>query len=695
MEPYQKQFNNEVYQKEFSWIKQRRKSTQHDDSENENTTGIALSGGGIRSATFNLGVLQALEKHQSLSKFDYMSSVSGGGYTASALTWFASKLPNTFPFGTKRADHNSLGGSILSWIRAHSNFLTPGNGTNKISLLTALFTGTLINLLIIMPVFVLVFFLLNINLADHQQFLSFDMPITGFHLLKVSGYVFIGLSVLFMLITALSTGKSSENESPDKSARRSKRTEKLRRYVASLFTFGLVSISLGLIPSLHQLFEHFAQWLIHASFSLSFIGVALSWLGARKSKNEAPSSSITLLISIGLLLTCLGVFIVCYHIIKPWLFLPGYFYLVLGLSVVLAARCNINLVSMHGYYRNRLRDAFMPFQIPADDHCSTVDIATWQEAQQCYLAELKPSNAPLHLINCNIELSGSAQSKYRNRAADSFTLSALFCGATSTGYCQTSDYMNGSVDLATACAISGAAVATNTPKTRSKPLNFIMALLNLRLGCWLENPKTSCKDKSKTSKHWWYVYMFRDMFGRGLNENKPYIHLSDGGHFENLGIYELVRRKCRIIYAFDAGADPDYKFSDLARLTELIRVDFGAKLQIDISEIMPKTNSLSATAWAEGEIHYADGSIATLIYVKASLLEDLSEDIYGYKRENSTFPNQSTADQFYDEVQFEAYRELGFQLTHRMLKTEGDIDAMLTKMASANDHKQTNKKTIT
>lgn len=669
MDNYQKQFNEAIQQDELFWLRKRRRKANLNQIEHDDTSGIALSGGGIRSATFCLGALQALEKNKQLTRFDYLSSVSGGGYIASSLTWFKSHFAQQFPFGTDRKDHSKVGGSVLSWLRAHSNFLTPSKGINKISLLTALLTGTLINLLIVIPVFILLMFTLKLNIPILQPLIGSNKVISGFHLIESSGVLFLALSFVFMLFTALSTGFSPTSGN--------RLTEQLRRCVTILFSWGLLFVIVGLTPLYHRYFEEFSQWLVHASFSLSLVGVLISWLGAKQSQNKSSSSVLTsLAISLGLILTSLSIFVVCYHSTQHWLQIPWSFYPWLILSLVLALKSNINLVSMHGYYRNRLRDAFMPYKMPDDDHCQSLDISSWQQAQYCQLSKLTPTDMPYQLINCNIELWGSKQTKYRNRGCDSFTLSPLYCGSTSTGYTKSDSYMQSSMDLATACAISGAAVATNTRIARSKALNFLLAILNLRLGCWLENPNIATKKRSIFNKPMWYIYMFRDMFGRGLSEKHSYIHLSDGGHFENLGIYELIRRKCKLIFAFDVGADPSYQFKDLGRVTELIRVDFGAKLTINIEPLIPVANKQTSTAWVKGDITYNDGSKATLIYIKPCLLRGLSEDIYAYQRQNPTFPHQSTTDQFFDESQFEAYRELGFQITHQLLKT--DLNIMTT-----------------
>ena len=146
------------------------------------------------------------------------------------------------------------------------------------------------------------------------------------------------------------------------------------------------------------------------------------------------------------------------------------------------------------------------------------------------------------------------------------------------------------------------------------------------------------------------------------------MYLSDGGHFDNLGIYELVRRRCRLIIACDAGADHTYSFTDLALVVEKCRVDFGAKIDIDLSELIPTAplfpgdtaKRASDKKFSVGLIQYANGQTGNLIYIKPCLDMKLPKDILAYAKAAATFPHQSTADQFFDEAQFESYRELGY-----------------------------------
>jgi hypothetical protein len=289
--------------------------------------------------------------------------------------------------------------------------------------------------------------------------------------------------------------------------------------------------------------------------------------------------------------------------------------------------------------------------------------ASERDADLCFLHTIPQTAAPYHLINTNIQTVGSRLPKLKERGGDSFIFSPLFCGSDCTSYVQSQDYIKGKVNLATAMAISGAAVDPNTYATRSRPLTFLMTLLNVRLGYWIRNPRTTALGNVQWRNPSWYK-IFSEMLGRGLNEKSSSMHLSDGGHFENLGLYELIRRECKYIIVCDAAEDVNYVFNDLAKAVERVRVDFGAEITIDTRPIRPvnKAKKVSKEACVVGEVRYKSGLEGVIVYVNTTLVENLTEDIYAYQRKNQAFPDQGTGDQFFDEQQFEAYRELGSQL---------------------------------
>ncbi len=151
--------------------------------------------------------------------------------------------------------------------------------------------------------------------------------------------------------------------------------------------------------------------------------------------------------------------------------------------------------------------------------------------------------------------------------------------------------------------------------------------------------------------------MLKELFGF-TDDRSRFIYLSDGGHFENLGIYELVKRRCRFIIACDAGQDKDMKFDDLGNALRKIRVDLGVDITIDVGPIRDRKKHC-----ALGRIiyHLEDGrqDYGDLIYIKTSLCGKEPADVLNYKSLHDEFPHQTTADQWFDEAQFESYRMLG------------------------------------
>jgi hypothetical protein len=305
----------------------------------------------------------------------------------------------------------------------------------------------------------------------------------------------------------------------------------------------------------------------------------------------------------------------------------------------------------------------------AGENSSDSQAKAEKNPDQFLLAGIPPADTPFQIVNTNLQTVGSSNYTLRGRGGDSFIFSPLYCGSDSTRYVKTRQYIGGQMDLATAFAISGAAVDPNTYATRSRPLSFLMALLNVRLGYWIINPGFPQALKASIISPGRYRYLLAELLGAGLKESQKYIHLSDGGHFENLGLYELIRRHCRYIIISDAAADKEWQFGDLGKLVEMIRVDFGAKLEIDTRLLIPDPRTqLSKTAFVHGEVTYKNGDISQLVYIKTTMIDNLPEDLCCYKRSHPDFPDQSTLDQFFDQRQFEAYRELGFRIGETLIK---------------------------
>lgn len=660
------QFDKEIHPKEAKRLKDRRAQAKlKPGNPEQDAVGLSLSGGGIRSATFNLGILQALERFGFLKHVDYLSTVSGGGYVGSCLTWFMSQNKRPFPFGTRIADYDN-GGRVLAWLRDHGNYLMPGGALNFWALIGAIVAGTLATLTVLVPVFLAVVYWLShpfpeswsLPLAPDLAWLpalSAETPRPdGFAWLLVVGLGSLAAFIVLALIYAMATSFDFI---------RSSRTQGFIHGAGGfVLAFGVATVIVGAIPWAHAfLAQHIDSWLKEAMSAISLSGV-LSIVAALwgKKKGAEPRGWRSLLLGVGLAFAVYGLFLWFYDVVGMRRHFPGWLEVLLYFSVGIAVLANINHVSMHRFYRNRLMEAYMPEALAG---------AKAGSADLCRLHAIPQTAAPYHVIGTNVQLTGSGTARYRARGGDSFFFAPLFSGSHATGFVATEKYAGG-MNLATAFAISGAAVDPNTYATRSRPLTFLMTLFNVRLGYWINNPRYRLT-LGPLSRPRWYWYLLREMLGRGLTERALQIHLSDGGHFENLGLYELIRRRCQHIIVCDAGADPSYKFGDLARAIELVRTDFGAAVEINVKEIQPRgEDGTSPKAFVRGRVYYSDGSEGDILYIKAARLDGLPEDVNGYARAHPDFPHESTADQFFDEAQFEAYRELGYRIGRRLCEPQ-------------------------
>jgi hypothetical protein len=319
----------------------------------------------------------------------------------------------------------------------------------------------------------------------------------------------------------------------------------------------------------------------------------------------------------------------------------------------------------------------------------------WGRATQADRALLQemcqaPNERPYHLIGANVVLIDSPTSKYRGRGGDCFLFSPLYCGSHATGWIPTEKYMmkggRGGMTLSTAMSVSGAAFNPNAGNsgqglTHNRLVSTAFSLLNIRLGYWAANPDP--KHSLWLQPNFIYPGLKGGVLGGAFREDRSIVELTDGGHFDNTGLYELIRRKLQLIILSDGGADPKFHFDDLGIAIERARVDFGVKIRFGDEEYTPQNlipgsaqgqdlriarYGLGKNPFALGSIEYPDRSSGILVYVKLMLVAGLPEDIYSYKAANEEFPHEPTADQLFDELQFEAYRELGYQLAWKMIE---------------------------
>lgn len=283
--------------------------------------------------------------------------------------------------------------------------------------------------------------------------------------------------------------------------------------------------------------------------------------------------------------------------------------------------------------------------------------------------------APYHLLNTTLNLTAARDLATAQRSSAMFVLSKLYCGSFRTGFQRSKRYANGSLSLGMAVATSGAAVSPGMGAGKTTAAQaMLMTLLNVRLGFWAPSPGGENWESRQTRL--WPLHTLREFLSQ-TTDLSSYCYLTDGGHFDNLGIYSLVERGCRYIVAVDAVADPEPCFSDLGNAIRRCRIDFDTDIDLDITSfIKSKDNSFVNQHYAVGQIVYSEEHVKNLgwkdrtlpartgviVYIKSSLLrneKELRADVRQYGIENSTFPQQSTINQWFDEAQFESYRQLG------------------------------------
>ena len=346
--------------------------------------------------------------------------------------------------------------------------------------------------------------------------------------------------------------------------------------------------------------------------------------------------------------------------------------IVIGILLIMGFFTNLNYNSLHYFYRTRLSNTYLRRGEKEEE-----------DDESLLLTKLhNHCNGPYHLINTTLNVPSSTEPSLSGRGADFFIFSKYYCGAESTGYRRTDCYRGGYTKLATAMAISGAAASPEMGSSTNPGMAALMTLLNIRLNLWMANPKLKPEPKIIL----WPQYLLKELL-RKSTENDTLLNLSDGGHHENLGIYPLLKRRCKLIIASDAGADPGYKMEDFANLQRKARIDLGINIEINMADLYPDEKTRYTNAYfVKGIIHYPGGEKGTLFYIKTTMTGNEPEDLLAYQRKNPNFPDETTADQFFNEDQFESYRKLGEWIGERfyfetvvkdkMIETDFDIFAI-------------------
>ena len=775
--------------------------------------GLALSGGGIRSATFNLGVLQGLAKKGLLDCFHYLSTVSGGGYIGGFWSaWRAQKDLESGCTGTKNEEKENAGprdvfpvaganqpeASEVRHLREFSNFLRPRASLFEIEtarMVSALISG-------IVPCIVITFAAILLLLGGWwllAWLFTGEVPGTprprrpnALPWLPMALYAGVTAAILWIFERRLWKSAEPKSDPPTTDGRERGRfwlwgapAIVLAFFLAggvwflapspALLLLGVPITNLptalgnAIFPALPWLIIALLGLGIRVTFSRCFghdwtgrmrqaavdramtrlvlaaaiwCGLAVAWVGGqlvaeggvsgvvgalgtggttgglfawiRRSllaQSNEPAGRSTLvrlgfalyqaLAYVTLIAIAAGavalIVVVFTRFGTNGLILLG---LAVGLVHVSLLFMDPHEVGLHKFYRARLVRAYLGASntraFPRDTAEAEEDDLPLRPARTTGdhdVAQLPVR--PLHLICCAAnDLAGDPLGSL-GRGAESAVASklGLQVGARFRRWeCMES----GAPWLSDILTASGAAFNSHMGQISArlgKAVTFLLTALGLRLGLWLENPADPETREEKPSRPaarkrpWGYLFL-RELISDS-RADASWIHLSDGAHFENLALYELVRRHCRFILLCDCGADPDRAFDDFGNAVRRVREDFGVEIEIDISPLErdPKTGR-SRQPMVAGDILYpsADpkkkGDVGVLLYLKPTLTGKEPPDVAQYAERNEQFPHESTIDQFYDEAQWESYRRLGLYAILEALEPvkgylpqrEGEVD---------------------
>jgi hypothetical protein len=787
--------------------------------------GLALSGGGVRSATFALGLLRGLAQSKSahhpghqapdqrglatdglLGRIDYLSSVSGGGYTAGM--W--GRLVQLLGLKEAQAQLAQSDSTALLWLRRYGRYLTPAGsrdiGMAIVTYLRALlaihfefmFACMLLGLVVIAP-----------HVWQHTT-----------QVLKVDGWEpwftpWWSAAALLWLTSApgLISGYWAARDGPDVSASSDAQSAAAAAKKSVPFRDGLLVLVIAAVALLllrsaqtqgaFNIVHHGLTWPTAAALALisSVIGqvAAQGWLAAQK---DAWSLSVARLrnqltralrgVSVAALAVAgLGLFdllswwlmqefqdkrawlwggasaggvalLVLRTMMQPlqqmaaetgnrasqwlprllnlaslvgllvlvvlWLALLQWFVFELGTfdafvgvpawmrgvvvgmvwllwMVLTASNAQMaNTSSLHSFYRARLTRAYLAVGNPKRDLSKVTsdrpggtspeaNVTSVVEGDDTRLSSYQPEHhgGPIHLVNTCLNQTRDGQSGLYNADRKGCNVTATWRGIEvgKDGFVPASESFDAGT-LGRWVAVSGAAASPGAGSYTSRGLALLVYFLGVRLGLWVRSPQDRVRLKWLSRLAWRCLpkplMLASEASATFFGVERPWWYLSDGGHFENTGVYALLKRELDFIILSDASCDVDYKFGDIENLVRKARIDFGAEIDFytreeaadlfslagtELTVVSPEdmANNHSCRGVLLARIRYRerlDGATGrpvrpegTLLVVKPNLHDELTVDVLAYAQKNTSFPHESTGDQSFDEAQWESYHRLG------------------------------------
>jgi len=369
-------------------------------------------------------------------------------------------------------------------------------------------------------------------------------------------------------------------------------------------------------------------------------------------------------------------------------------------------RINVNRFSMHAVYRARLMPAFLGSARPERTPDGFTGIDPHDNPR---MDDLRPTGdssgkaALFPVVNVTLNMVEARNTAWTERKGENFTITPCNCGGgylhrkediaagvpVRGAYVRTAEYAgseketgpkdsgNG-ITLGTAITLSGAAASPSMGYHSSPATAFLMTLFNVRLGAWLPNPATASAAELRAAKPPnALLTLTRELLGLTDDQGKA-VYLTDGGHFENLGIYEMIRRRCRYILVVDAGEDPTAVFEDLGNAVRKARIDLDIEIEFDPPVGIGSRNKpvKPFRSFACATIRYPENDkvCGRLIYIKPCDPPYMTMDVRAYYNGHPVFPHDPTLEQFFTESEFESYRQLGLTEITRLASDSASLD---------------------
>lgn len=661
--------------------------------------GLALSGGGVRSATFCYGLVSALARNGVFSRFDYMSTVSGGGYIGAMIGRLAQKGDTAEDLQKKLAKGGDS--RIQRWLRANSRYLMPRGSRDSLFVVTTFLRNLLaIHLELGVLGILLGCFLGGVDILAWwglDSLINADPAgangrwgqlwefVSRFPTLWLALVAPIGFGAVFTTQYWLSPtcGKGIEGD---------KRRRKVTGHLVSMLVLAVAIILLGAVDWVAWRIANKGDVLARLGVGFALVLPLLRAL-LPLVQNSESGSPVSRLINMSTLIDLSGratmiVLAVFWTAVVHWACTQKVWVVdasqadygsaamrllfVAGCAAVWVAVTSfhldfLNRSSLHHFYRSRLTNTYLGAANEARDK-DPYD-RNLHDADDTPLSAYAPHahGGPVHMLNVCVNQTFQKHGLFNiDRQGEMMTVVGPDRRLIENQEWQTID-KGGDVSLGAWMAISGAAAAPGMGSGSRPGWSALLMTLGIRLGYWWDSGGDRNHSPRMAKYVPKYTYLLSELLGRMPGSARHVQYLSDGGHCENTGVYPLLRQQCELIVVADCGADPEYRFDDLENLLRRARID----LHIDIRFIKPdgsmpcigtlddialqKSNSCIAVA----TIAYPNGKEGTLVLVKPTLMMELPEDLHNYYRDHRTFPQQSTADQFFSEDQWESYFSLG------------------------------------